>query len=152
MCLYLVDHLDEILVVDAAELQQAGMLAPRQQIQMLDQCLHGWVVAVALLQLQSEAFGERAGEDAGRLEILQQCQHRLDARQRAAELLRQRGEVAAQIAVVVELVDQARTDRPLRGVGGLDVQLQNGRASCRERGCQYVEISGVAVRLKKKKK
>src|SRR3546814_12571785 len=30
--------------------------------------------------------------------------------------------------------------------------LQIGRASCRERVCQYVEISGVAVSLKKKKK
>src|SRR3546814_19321776 len=28
---------------------------------------------------------------------------------------------------------------------------QIGRASCRERGCKYVEISGVAVSLKKKK-
>src|SRR3546814_11879124 len=27
-----------------------------------------------------------------------------------------------------------------------------GRASCRERGCQYVSISGVVVSLKKKKK
>src|SRR3546814_11034011 len=27
-----------------------------------------------------------------------------------------------------------------------------GRASCRERGCQYVEIAGVGVSLKKKKK
>src|SRR3546814_19693521 len=29
--------------------------------------------------------------------------------------------------------------------------LEIGRASCRERVCQYVEISGVAVSLKKKK-
>src|SRR3546814_13455102 len=29
---------------------------------------------------------------------------------------------------------------------------QNGRASCRERVCQYVEISVVAVSLKKKKR
>src|SRR3546814_13154650 len=32
------------------------------------------------------------------------------------------------------------------------VSEEIGRASCRERGCQYVEISVVAVSLKKKKK
>src|SRR3546814_15357535 len=32
------------------------------------------------------------------------------------------------------------------------VSVQIGRASCRERVCQYVSISGVAVSLKQKKK
>src|SRR3546814_11966483 len=44
-----------------------------------------------------------------------------------------------------------------QGVGAIMVDahsataLKTGRASCRERGCQYVEISGVGVSLKKKK-
>src|SRR3546814_19684050 len=36
--------------------------------------------------------------------------------------------------------------------GGLDMIEEIGRASCGERGCQYVKISVVAVALKKKKK
>src|SRR3546814_19970464 len=35
-------------------------------------------------------------------------------------------------------------------LGGLRALLQIGRASCRDRVCQYVEISVVAVSLKKK--
>src|SRR3546814_17895138 len=35
-------------------------------------------------------------------------------------------------------------------VGNQPVEI--GRASCRESGCQYVEIEGVAVSLRKKKK
>src|SRR3546814_21075053 len=35
---------------------------------------------------------------------------------------------------------------------GIDARLKIGRASCRERVCQYVSISVVAVSLKKKEK
>src|SRR3546814_17771588 len=49
--------------------------------------------------------------------------------------------------------------RPLLGIGlrrqrgaALGKVAEIGRASCRERVCQYVEISVVAVSLKKKKK
>src|SRR3546814_12076234 len=38
-----------------------------------------------------------------------------------------------------------------RGKGFADAGREIGRASCRERVCQYVLISGVAVPLKKKK-
>src|SRR3546814_7063052 len=40
-------------------------------------------------------------------------------------------------------------------MGGTDMKIAGkeiGRATCRERVCQYVSISGVAVSLKKKKK
>src|SRR3546814_11883980 len=40
-------------------------------------------------------------------------------------------------------------DTVQRGVRERARRLQNGRASCRARVCQYVEISCVAVRLKK---
>src|SRR3546814_20584151 len=39
-----------------------------------------------------------------------------------------------------------------RDIGSFVNEAQIGRASCRERGCQYVEIPVVAVSLKKKKK
>src|SRR3546814_18223395 len=44
---------------------------------------------------------------------------------------------------------QAAAVRPCRRLGADD---EIGRASCRERECQYVSISGVAVYLKKTKK
>src|SRR3546814_17898343 len=65
----------------------------------------------------------------------------------------------------VELMDRRRTGRnfhrrinpcrqidaeaiAVRGIRDADAEI--GRASCRERGCTYVEISGVGVALKKK--
>src|SRR3546814_18934395 len=51
---------------------------------------------------------------------------------------------------------QGLRDAALLSLGydaGLRVrELKTGRASCRDRVCQYVEISGVAVSLKKQKK
>src|SRR3546814_20066380 len=46
--------------------------------------------------------------------------------------------------------NRRRRDRALHGA--LQPGDENGRASCRERGCQYVKISVVAGPLKKKKK
>src|SRR3546814_12937968 len=48
------------------------------------------------------------------------------------------------------LVENRQIDQRLRRRPGRHRQI--GRASCRERVCQYVEISGVAVSLKKKRK
>src|SRR3546814_19673019 len=107
--------------------------------------MHGGNVAVALTELEGGALGERAGEDAGRLEALQHRQHCFNALQRAAELRGEFRQIAGEIAVVVELVDQADADRPPGGVG----ELQIGRASCRERVWPYVEISVDDVSLKK---
>src|SRR3546814_20988115 len=46
----------------------------------------------------------------------------------------------------------AFTRAQLERLGRRILIVQIGRASCRARVCQYVEISGVAVSLKKKKK
>src|SRR3546814_13244838 len=47
-----------------------------------------------------------------------------------------------------------RGDQPLRGfwAGGVSSPSKIGRASCRERGCQYVKCGVVAGSLKKKDK
>src|SRR3546814_16023968 len=42
------------------------------------------------------------------------------------------------------------TDGPVQGVFQVAGERQIGRASCRERVCQYVSISGVSVLFKKK--
>ena len=63
----LADHVGEILVVDAAGAAQRGKIAFGEQRQIGDQRRHRRVETVALDQLQRQAFGEVARENAGRL-------------------------------------------------------------------------------------
>src|SRR3546814_14340987 len=63
------------------------------------------------------------------------------------------------VCVTVVADDHARLERdnvvaviPLLAFGDVGVASEIGRASCRERVCQYVYISVVAVSLKKKVK
>src|SRR3546814_18901546 len=48
-------------------------------------------------------------------------------------------------------IETSFADSVHRPEGKLPPRQEIGRADCRERGCQYVEISVVAVSLKKKK-
>ena len=84
---------------------------------------HRGIEAVALDQLQLQAFGEVAGEHARRLQRLQGREHALDARERRAELFGDLGELAAEIAGLVEAVDQRRGDQPVAGIGQGDHRL-----------------------------
>src|SRR3546814_15422253 len=105
---------------------------------------------------------ERAARDLAQAEADLQ-----DARQRHADLLAEVSAVEARLQDVAarrakvreDLAAGTLTDREAGGLLALvdedaaDLrQLQIGRASCRERVCQYVWISVVAVSLKKKKK
>ena len=54
---------------------------------MREQRPHRGIVAVALLELDREAFAQVSRTDAGRIEGLQHAEHRFDLRQRRAELL-----------------------------------------------------------------
>ena len=73
---------------------------------------HAGIEAVALAQLDGEAFGEVAGADAGRVEGLHQRQRALDQVDRRVEALGDVGEVGAQIAGLVDLVDEHAADQP----------------------------------------
>src|SRR3546814_13015217 len=53
---------------------------------------------------------------------------------------------------LVTLLQSTQNRDCVLDAGFADQHLQIGSASCRERGCQYVEISVVAVSLKKKNK
>ena len=81
------DHVGEIFLVDAADLPQGREIALGQEIEMADQRLHRRIEAVALLELDREAFGEIARAHAGRIEGLQDGEHGLDVGERRAELL-----------------------------------------------------------------
>ena len=67
--------------------RSAGEIALGEQIEPADQRLHRRVEAVALAELDREAFGEIARAHARRIERLQDAQHRFDFGQRRAELL-----------------------------------------------------------------
>ena len=64
------------------------------------------IVAVAVLELQSQAFGERTREDARRIECLQRRQNALHHRHGCAELQAELGEIGVQISGFVDEVDQ----------------------------------------------
>ena len=88
------DHVGEILVVDAAQAAQGGEVALGQEIEMLHQRAHRRIEAVAVLELDGEAFGEIARADAGRIERLQDGEHGLDVGARRAEFVGDGVEIA----------------------------------------------------------
>src|SRR3546814_12554022 len=68
----------------------------------------------------------------------------IDREQRAAHGFAWVATMVAALEAVLDWLDAGQ------GANPLDAKIEIGRASCRERVCQYVEISGVAVSFKKK--
>ena len=118
------DHLGEILGIDPADPHQRRDVARREQRQIVEETLHRRVEPVAVAQLQRQAFGEIAREDAGRIEFLQAREHALDPRRRRS---RARSaavvEIDAQIAGLVELIEQMRGDHPIGRVAKIGADL-----------------------------
>ena len=85
-------------------------VAPGKQIEMSDQRLHRRIEAVALPELDRQAFVEIARAYAGRIEALQDGEHRFDFRQRRAELLRHGRKIAGEIAGLVDQIDEVLAD------------------------------------------
>ena len=108
--LQLGDHLGHVLGVDVAGLAQPRQVALGQQVQIVEQAAHGGVEAIALDQLQLQAFGHGAGHDAGRLEAVAHGQHRLDTLERDPQPVGDLGQVAAQIAALIDGIDQGQGD------------------------------------------
>ena len=106
-------HLGEVLFIDAARLDQAGLVALRHQVEIVEQCLHRRVEPVAVPELQGEAFPQVAREDPGRVELLHGFEHRLDTRHRTAQGLGDRRRVAGEPARLVEHIDQMYADQPV---------------------------------------
>ena len=107
------DHVGQILVIDPADALELRQRAPREQFQIVDQPRHARVVAVCILRLERQTFGKVARADPGRLERLHRRQRGLDLDQRHAELVRDLEQVAAQIAVLVDQLDQVPADEQL---------------------------------------
>ena len=112
--LQLRNHVLQVVVVDAADLLQTRQVAPRQQVQVLDQGRHGRVETVHLFQLQRQAFGDAARQDARRLEAVTGLKHAFDRALAATQSLGDFNERRAQIAAFVHAVDQRQRDRVFR--------------------------------------
>ncbi|MEY9584643.1 hypothetical protein ABIA15_003400 [Sinorhizobium fredii] len=140
------EHVDEILLVDPADLLEAREVAARQKFEIGDKCLHGGIEAIAQAQLNGEAFAERAGEDAGRIELLQ---HEKDARhicRARSKPCRRFSDLRMQIARFVELVDEMLGNQPVGGGGKRKCDLLEQRlAQGLPAGDEIVEIISLAV-------
>ena len=112
----LIDHVGEVLVIDAADPLQLAEVALGQQVEIVDQTGHRRIEAVAFLQLQHQAFGEITGGDAGRIECMEHGEHGLDPLLRGTETLGHRGQIGAQIAGVVDAIDQILADHTVDGI------------------------------------
>jgi hypothetical protein len=107
------DHPLDVLDVDAAHADQPRHVAPREDVEIVEQRLHRRIEAILLAELDREAFLQRPGEDARRIEPLEPCEHALHPLDRAGELLRHRGRVTDEIAGIVQHFDQGQTDQPI---------------------------------------
>ena len=109
--------------LDAADPAQRRKVAPGQQIEMRDQRLHGGIEAVALLELDGEAFGEIARAHARRVEPLQDGEHRFDLGQRRAELLADLRQIAGEVAGLVDQIDEILPDHAPGRIGDRQREL-----------------------------
>src|SRR5690606_33006469 len=99
------DHVEEVLLIDAANTLQRGNIAFGDEIEPREERLHGRVEAVTLPQLDGKAFAEIARADACGVERLDQRQHALNLAPGRAEPLGYLVEIDAQIAGLIDGID-----------------------------------------------
>ena len=114
--LQLGDHLGHVLGVDATGLAQGRQVVTGQELEVVEQGPHRRIKAVALDQLQLQTLRNRARHHPGRLEALTQDQHGLDTLGTAAQSFGDLVQIGAQIAALVDPVDQGQGDRVIGGV------------------------------------
>ena len=118
-----VEHVGEILLVDAADALQGSEITARDELQMRDKGLHGRVEAVELTQLDGKAFRKRAGADSRGLEGLHEGEHARHGSYLAAEPVGDGVDILAEVAGLVDGIDQVAADQAAHGVGGGEVEL-----------------------------
>ena len=124
--LQLAHHLGHVLVVDAAKGLQSREIAAGEEVEVVQQGLHGRVEPVLVLELERQTLRHRTGHDTGRLETLATVEHRLHPRQVDGQPVRDLVQFAPQIAALVHAVDEGEGDRVFRrgeaGQSGLLLQ------------------------------
>ena len=111
------DHVGQIFVAHAAEPAQRRQIAPRKQIEMRNERLHRGIEAVALLELDGEAFRQIARAHARRIEPLQDGQHGLDRGQRGAQLLADHRQIADEVTSLIDEIDKILPDHAPDRIG-----------------------------------
>src|SRR5262245_34705667 len=86
--------------------QMRRKVALGQQIEMGNERLHRGIEAIALPELDGEAFREIARTHARRIETLQDRQHGIDLGSRRAQLLGDEREIAVEVAGLVDEIDE----------------------------------------------
>ena len=69
------------------------------------------------------AFGEVAGEDSRRIELLELGQRRFHPLERTVQQFGHRHEVVSEVTRLVQHVDEMKADHPVNGIDKIDVQL-----------------------------
>ena len=108
---------------DARDALQRDEIVGGEEMQIVDQGRHRRIAAVAVLQLERQAFAQVAGEHAARLEALQHAKRLLDQLDRRAQPLGDVRQIAAQVAGLVGHVDEMLADQPPRRIGEGEHQL-----------------------------
>ena len=78
--------------------------------------MHRGIEAIALLELDGEAFRQIARTHAGGIETLQDRQHGVDLGSRRAQLLSDQREIAVEIAGLVDEIDEILPDHAPRRI------------------------------------
>src|SRR5438477_286187 len=109
------DHVGNIGNLQGAQGRERSKIAFGHQIEARKQQLHRRVQAIALLQLQREAFDEIARQHAGGVEALQDRKSGFAVFARGSETLRQFVEIQAQITRFIDGLDHHFGDEALMG-------------------------------------
>ena len=112
----------QVFLAHAAELAQGRQIAPGQQIEMRDERLHRGIEAIALLELEGEAFVEIASADPGGSKPAG-SPARLRPRSAGTQPLGDDGEIATEIAGLIDQIDEMLADHAPRRIGNRQHQL-----------------------------
>ena len=102
------DHLGQILGIDTADPHQRGDVARGQQRQIVEQALHRRVEPVAVAQLQRQAFGRSRAKTPGGSNSCSRASTRSTRAGAQPSRSAAPSSAAAQIAGLVELVEQVK--------------------------------------------
>ena len=136
------DHVGQVFLAHAADAAQGREIALGKQIEMSNERLHRGIEAIALLELDGEAFREIARTHAGGIETLQDRQHGVDLGSRRAQLLSDQREIAVEIAGLVDEIDEILPDHAPRRIDHRKRELLgemiNQRGLDRDEGLEIV--------------
>ena len=117
------DHVRKIIGIDAADRRQPPQVAPRQQIEIVEQRRHRRIQPVALGELRGQAFLQVAREQPDRIEPHHARPHRLDPLERNRHRIGDRRGLRGQPPGRAQQRDQVRADHAVHRIVERQPQL-----------------------------